>query len=148
MYTKQSIVLTIFLTLLLELLKQAALMEFKVKLKPQKAFWVGLEFPHVFVIGLADGLFPNKRAIDGESDLEEERRLFYVATTRAERSLHLVFPMLSNQKGTPVRLVQSRFLKELPESQYELHNAHSSYRQRRTGWNNFRQKGRGYGRAF
>jgi DNA helicase-2/ATP-dependent DNA helicase PcrA len=108
----------------------------------------GLEFPHVFIIGLAEGLFPNKRAIDGESDLEEERRLFYVATTRAERSLHLVFPMLSNQKGTPVRLVQSRFLKELPESQYELHNAHSSYRQRRTGWNQFRQKGRGYGRSF
>jgi len=108
----------------------------------------GLEFPHVFIIGLADGLFPNKRAIDGESDLEEERRLFYVATTRAERSLHLVFPMLSNQKGTPVRLMQSRFLKELPESQYELHNAHSSYRQRQTGWNQFRQKGRGYGRSF
>jgi DNA helicase II / ATP-dependent DNA helicase PcrA len=108
----------------------------------------GLEFPHVFIIGLADGLFPNKRAIDGESDLEEERRLFYVATTRAERSLHLVFPMLSNQKGTPIRLMQSRFLKELPEGQYELHNAHSSYRQRQTGWNNFRQKGRGYGRSF
>jgi DNA helicase II / ATP-dependent DNA helicase PcrA len=108
----------------------------------------GLEFPHVFIIGLADGLFPNKRAIDGESDLEEERRLFYVATTRAERSLHLVFPMLSNQKGTPVRLMQSRFLKELPEGQYELHNAHSSYRQRQTGWNNFRQKGRRYGRSF
>ncbi len=108
----------------------------------------GLEFPHVFIIGLADGLFPNKRAIDGEGDLEEERRLFYVATTRAERSLHLLFPMLSNQKGTPVRLVQSRFLKELPESQYELHNAHSSYRQRRTGWNHFRQKGRGSGRSF
>jgi len=108
----------------------------------------GLEFPHVFIIGLADGLFPNKRAIDGESDLEEERRLFYVATTRAERSLHLVFPMLSNQKGTPVRLMQSRFLKELPEGQYELHNAHSSYRQPRTGWNQFRQKGRGYGRSF
>ena len=51
----------------------------------------GLEFPHVFIIGLADGLFPNKRAIDGEGDLEEERRLFYVASTRAEKSLHLVF---------------------------------------------------------
>ena len=87
----------------------------------------GLEFPHVFVIGLADGLFPNKRAIDGEGDLEEERRLFYVAATRAERSLHLVFPMLSNQKGVPVRLVQSRFLKEISESRYDLHNAHSAF---------------------
>ena len=107
----------------------------------------GLEFPHVFIIGLADGLFPNKRAIDGEGDLEEERRLFYVATTRAERSLHLVFPMLSNQKGAPVRLMQSRFLKELPAGQYELHNAHSSYRSRQPSWNKYGQgkSGSGYG---
>ncbi len=98
----------------------------------------GLEFPHVFIIGLADGLFPNRRAIDGESDLEEERRLFYVATTRAERSLHLVFPMLSNQRGTPVRLMQSRFIKEIPDSQYERHNAHSSIgRSGYSGWNHF-----------
>ena len=59
----------------------------------------GLEYPHVFIIGLADGLFPGKRAIDGESDLEEERRLFYVATTRAEKSLHMIYPMLSSQKA-------------------------------------------------
>ncbi len=87
----------------------------------------GLEFPHVFIIGLADGLFPNKRAIDGEGDLEEERRLFYVASTRAEKSLYLLYPTLANQKGAPVRLMQSRFLKELPESKYELHNAHANY---------------------
>jgi len=85
----------------------------------------GLEFPHVFIIGLADGLFPNKRAIDGEGDLEEERRLFYVASTRAERSLHLVFPMLSSQNGTQIRLMQSRFLKELPQTGYELYNVHA-----------------------
>ena len=106
----------------------------------------GLEFPHVFVIGLADGLFPNKRAIDGEGDLEEERRLFYVAATRAELSLHLVFPMLSNQKGVPVRLIQSRFLKEIPESRYELHNAHSSFGSgRQTGGWNYGQNPRGGG---
>ena len=87
----------------------------------------GLEFPHVFIIGLADGLFPNKRAIDGEGDLEEERRLFYVASTRAEKSLYLLYPTLANQKGAPIRLMQSRFLKELPESKYELHNAHANY---------------------
>jgi DNA helicase-2/ATP-dependent DNA helicase PcrA len=85
----------------------------------------GLEFPHVFIIGLADGLFPNKRAIDGEGDLEEERRLFYVASTRAERSLHLIFPMLSSQNGTQIRLMQSRFLKELPQTGYELYNVHA-----------------------
>jgi DNA helicase-2/ATP-dependent DNA helicase PcrA len=85
----------------------------------------GLEFPHVFIIGLADGLFPNRRAIDGEGDLEEERRLFYVASTRAEKSLHLVFPMLSSQNGTQIRMMQSRFLKELPQSGYELYNVHA-----------------------
>ena len=85
----------------------------------------GLEFKNVFIIGLADGLFPNKRAIDGEGDLEEERRLFYVASTRAERSLYLVFPMLSNQHGTQIRLIQSRFLKELPQTGYELYNVHA-----------------------
>jgi len=107
----------------------------------------GLEYPHVFIIGLADGLFPNKRAIDGESDLEEERRLFYVASTRAERSLFLLYPTLANQKGTPVRLMQSRFLKELPDSRYEIHNAHSHRgfgRERSFGQSGWSRYGRGY----
>ena len=90
----------------------------------------GLEFPYVFVIGLADGLFPLKRAIDGEGDMEEERRLFYVAATRAEKGLYLTFPMLSNQKGTPVRLQMSRFVRELPETQYEVEQPLPSYRSR------------------
>ena len=111
----------------------------------------GLEYPHVFIIGLADGLFPGKRAIDGESDMEEERRLFYVATTRAEKSLHMIYPMLSSQKGTPVRLMQSRFLKELPEAKYELLNAHSSFGRgysKSPGWNQYgsRSYGSGYDR--
>ena len=103
----------------------------------------GLEYRHVFVIGLSDGLFPSKRAIDGESDMEEEKRLFYVATTRAEKSLHLVFPMLSNQKGTPVRLMQSRFLKEIDNSRYDLLNVHSSFGPGRVsskGWNQYGSK--------
>ncbi|MEL0098585.1 MAG: ATP-dependent helicase, partial [Opitutae bacterium] len=109
----------------------------------------GLEFPHVFIIGLADGLFPNKRAIDGEGDLEEERRLFYVASTRAERSLHLLYPTLANQKGTPVRMMQSRFLKELPESRYEVLNFHSNYgygREKTYGNSNWRNFGGGFRR--
>ena len=43
------------------------------------------------------------------------------------RNVHLLYSMLSNQKGTPVRLMQSRFLKELPDSRYELLNVHSSF---------------------
>ena len=110
----------------------------------------GLEYPHVFVLGLSDGLFPSKRAIDGESDMEEEKRLFYVATTRAEKSLHLVFPMLSNQKGTPVRLMQSRFLKDIDDSRYELLNVHSSFgagRGYNRGWNQYGSQN-SYGRGY
>lgn len=111
----------------------------------------GLEYPHVFIIGLADGLFPGRRAIDGEGDLEEERRLFYVASTRAEKSLHMIYPMLSSQKGTPVRLMQSRFLKEIPDGCYEILNAHSSFGRGRTsssGWNHYGSGsyGGGYGK--
>ena len=102
----------------------------------------GLEFPYVFVIGLADGLFPIKRAIDGEGDMEEERRLFYVAATRAEKALFLTFPMLSQQKGTPVRMPMSRFVRELPETQYEVEQPRPSLRARR-GYGS----GYGYGRG-
>ena len=51
----------------------------------------GLEFPVVFVVGLEEGLFPNQMSIYDREDLEEERRLFYVAVTRAEKLLSLSF---------------------------------------------------------
>lgn len=78
----------------------------------------GLEFPIVFVIGLADGLFPLQRTID-DGDLEEERRLYYVAVTRAMDELYLSYPML-NQKGNSVmRMNPSRFVQEIDTSRYE-----------------------------
>ena len=78
----------------------------------------GLEFPVVFVIGLADGLFPLKRTID-DGDLEEERRLFYVAVTRAMEELYLSYPMLNQQGNTVMRLNPSRFVQEVDASRYE-----------------------------
>ena len=78
----------------------------------------GLEFPVVFVLGLGDGLFPIQRAID-EGDVEEERRLFYVAATRAQEELYLSYPLL-NQKGNNVmRLNPSRFIQEIDPARYE-----------------------------
>ncbi|MEC7487579.1 MAG: ATP-dependent helicase, partial [Verrucomicrobiota bacterium] len=78
----------------------------------------GLEFPVVFVLGLADGLFPLQRTID-EGDLEEERRLFYVAVTRAMDELYLSYPML-NQKGSSVhRMNPSRFIQEIDSNCYD-----------------------------
>lgn len=80
----------------------------------------GLEYPVVFVIGLADGLFPLNRAIEAD-DLDEERRLFYVAVTRAMDELYLLYPMLNTQGGQGnLRMQPSRFLNEVPEDRYEI----------------------------
>ncbi|MEN8863270.1 MAG: ATP-dependent helicase, partial [Lentimonas sp.] len=78
----------------------------------------GLEFPIVFVIGLADGLFPLKRTID-DGNMEEERRLFYVAVTRAQEELYLAYPMLNSQGNSVMRLNPSRFVQEVHTSHYE-----------------------------
>ena len=72
----------------------------------------GLEFPIVFIIGLADGLFPLKRTID-DGTIEEARRLFYVASTRAEKELYLCYPMLNSQNNNMIRLNPSRFIQEI-----------------------------------
>lgn len=73
----------------------------------------GLEFDTVIVAGLVDGIFPHFRSMEG-SDVEEERRLFYVALTRARRSLYLSTFRQREHKGRLVPAVPSRFLKELP----------------------------------
>ena len=79
----------------------------------------GLEYDAVFVIGLADGLFPGRRAIE-DGDVEEERRLFYVAVTRAKNELYLCYPRLASRPG-PGGMMQepSRFLAELSPKLYE-----------------------------
>jgi DNA helicase-2/ATP-dependent DNA helicase PcrA len=78
----------------------------------------GLEYPVVFVISCADELFPLRRAIE-EGDIEEERRLFYVAVTRAKDELYLTFPILNSGRGGSLRLDPSRFLMEIPTTKYE-----------------------------
>ena len=89
----------------------------------------GLEFPVVFVIGLADGLFPLRRAIEAD-DLDEERRLFYVAVTRAMDELYLAYPMIQTSGGPPQRLNPSRFVQEIPQEAYETLRT----RQARPSW--------------
>ena len=59
----------------------------------------GLEFDAVFVIMLCDGLFPGSRSLDSPDALEEERRLFYVATTRARDELYLSYPLIRTLQG-------------------------------------------------
>jgi DNA helicase-2/ATP-dependent DNA helicase PcrA len=87
----------------------------------------GLEFDVVFVIGLADGQFPLRRAIEND-DIEEERRLFYVSVTRARDELYLCHPRVNAGKGGPVMSnPPSRFLQELPETLYETVRLRRSY---------------------
>ncbi len=76
----------------------------------------GLEFPVVFIIGMEDGLFPHNRSINETASLEEERRLFYVGMTRAEKQLYLTSARYRRTFGTmePSISEVSRFLREIP----------------------------------
>jgi len=79
----------------------------------------GLEYDVVFLIGLADGQFPGRRAIES-GDVEEERRLFYVAVTRAKNELYLTYPKVATRAGPGgMLLTPSRFILELPTDLYE-----------------------------
>jgi DNA helicase-2/ATP-dependent DNA helicase PcrA len=78
----------------------------------------GLEYSAVFLIGLAEGMFPLRRAIEA-GDVEEERRLFYVAVTRARDELYLCFPKVNTKGGPAMLLTPSRFLQELPSDLYQ-----------------------------
>jgi DNA helicase II / ATP-dependent DNA helicase PcrA len=79
----------------------------------------GLEYDVVFVIGLADGQFPGRRSIEA-GDVEEERRLFYVAVTRARNELYLSYPKIASRPG-PGGMMNSpsRFLQELSPGLYQ-----------------------------
>ncbi len=76
----------------------------------------GLEFPYVYLVGLEDGLFPVQGSIDDPETLEEERRLFYVGITRAERQLTISCAQMRMQFGTTKVNPKSRFLREIPSN--------------------------------
>lgn len=86
----------------------------------------GLEFKHCFIVGMEENLFPSQMSMRSEKDVEEERRLFYVALTRAEKSATLSFANTRRQWGKHTNCSPSRFLTEL-DAQYldttELHGA-------------------------
>jgi DNA helicase-2/ATP-dependent DNA helicase PcrA len=80
----------------------------------------GLEFQTVFVIWLTEGMFPSSRSLDSREDLEEERRLFYVAITRARDELYLSYPHMRLNAGYgDIFQRPSRFLKEIPNKLVE-----------------------------
>ncbi|HRI03615.1 MAG TPA: UvrD-helicase domain-containing protein [Pyrinomonadaceae bacterium] len=74
----------------------------------------GLEFPIVFLVGLEDGIFPHSRSISDSKELEEERRLAYVAITRAEKVLYVTHSMRRRVYGEEIASEPSQFLNEMP----------------------------------
>ena len=75
----------------------------------------GLEFPYVYIVGLEEDLFPSAMSMNTRSELEEERRLFYVALTRAEKQAYLTYTQSRYRWGKLVDAEPSRFIEEIDE---------------------------------
>ena len=101
----------------------------------------GLEFPYVFLVGFEEGLFPGMRAIGDREEMEEERRLCYVAITRAKEKLTISYAKQRMLYGKTNASMPSRFLREIPERILQRNNtvrtsaytAGNAYIQRNTG---------------
>lgn len=102
----------------------------------------GLEFPYVHIVGLEENLFPSQRSLNSRSDLEEERRLFYVALTRAEKNVYISYATSRYQWGTLNNCEPSRFIDELDPQYLDLDfkprvensSPTSSFANERAGW--------------
>lgn len=89
----------------------------------------GLEFPYVFVVGMEEDLFPSAMSMNTRSELEEERRLFYVALTRAEHQAYLTYAQSRYRWGKLVDSEPSRFIEEITDSYLEyLTSEETNYR--------------------
>ena len=81
----------------------------------------GLEWPVVFIVGLRDGFFPHHKCMDNPVEIEEERRLFYVAVTRAKDELNMLYPVRSfSYKFGEVTSKPSMFIRELDDSLFMI----------------------------
>ncbi len=96
----------------------------------------GLEFACVFVVGLEESLFPSGMSVNTREELEEERRLFYVAVTRAKKHLWLSHANSRYRFGQLVQNDPSRFLEEMPEDKIDKSSAGGGARNQSSGWGN------------
>ncbi|WP_092579169.1 ATP-dependent helicase [Hyunsoonleella jejuensis] len=80
----------------------------------------GLEFPYVFIVGLEEDLFPSAMSMNTRSELEEERRLFYVALTRAEKQAYLTYALSRYRWGKLIDAEPSRFIEEIDEQYLDI----------------------------
>jgi DNA helicase-2/ATP-dependent DNA helicase PcrA len=88
----------------------------------------GLEFPYVYVVGMEEDLFPSAMSMNTRSDLEEERRLFYVALTRAEKKAYLTYAQTRYRWGKLVDSEPSRFIEEIEERYLDIQVPLDTYR--------------------
>lgn len=79
----------------------------------------GLEFPYVYIVGLEEDLFPSAMSMNTRSELEEERRLFYVALTRAEKQAYLTYALTRYRWGKLIDAEPSRFVEEIDDKYLE-----------------------------
>lgn len=118
----------------------------------------GLEFPYVFIVGLEENLFPSQMALNSRADLEEERRLFYVALTRAENEVRLSYSASRYKWGNLIYCEPSRFIEEIderfldytaPETSEPFANERSNYFEKRSsqGKATFPAKNKSNGRS-
>ena len=83
----------------------------------------GLEFPYVFIVGMEEDLFPSQLSVNSRTELEEERRLFYVALTRAEKASFLSYAQTRFKFGNITYAEPSRFISEIPTDLIEIPEA-------------------------
>lgn len=88
----------------------------------------GLEFPHVYIVGMEEDLFPSGMSMNTRAELEEERRLFYVALTRAEKQAYLTYTQSRYRWGKLVDAEPSRFIEEIDEKYKEYLTPIEEYR--------------------
>ena len=96
----------------------------------------GLEFPNVYLVGFEDGLFPGMRAIGDTEEMEEERRLCYVAITRAKKNLTITHARQRMLYGRTTSALPSRFLKEIPENCVVRKGGYRRVAESNTGYGN------------
>ncbi|RZS93973.1 ATP-dependent helicase [Aquimarina brevivitae] len=88
----------------------------------------GLEFPYVYIVGMEEDLFPSGMSMNTRSELEEERRLFYVALTRAEKQAYLTYTQSRYRWGKLVDAEPSRFIEEIDDTYLEYLTPVDDYR--------------------
>lgn len=93
----------------------------------------GLEFPIVFIVGLEENLFPSQMSMNTRQELEEERRLFYVALTRAEQKAYFTYAMTRFRWGKIVDGEPSRFMEEIDDKYLDVLNLHISTSKNNSG---------------